>query len=106
MKFRAEPKDIAIFCGFCIFLLYMCAVGVLNANSLATEGRLYGIVPFKAFTSEFIGSTFTLFLLALVGIFTAVSSYFFDREKGLMACYMKRIFNNRGYYNDILKKYC
>ena len=30
----------------------------------------------------------------------------FDREKGLMACYMKRIFNNRGYYNDILKKYC
>ena len=82
MKFRAEPKDIAIFCGFCIFLLYMCAVGVLNANSLATEGRLYGIVPFKAFTPEFIGSTFTLFLLALVGIFTAVSSYFFDREKG------------------------
>lgn len=82
MKFRAEPKDIAIFCGFCVFLLYMCAIGVLNANSLATEGKVYGIVPFKAFTPDFIGATFTLFLLALVGIFTAVSSYFFDREKG------------------------
>ncbi len=82
MKFRAEPKDIAIFCGFCIFLLYMCAIGVLNANSLATEGKVYGIVPFKAFTPDFIGATLTLFLLALVGIFTAVGSYFFDREKG------------------------
>lgn len=82
MKFRAEPKDVAIFCGFCIFLLYMCAIGVLNANSLATEGKVYGIVPFKAFTPEFIGATFTLFLLALIGIFTAVGSYFFDREKG------------------------
>lgn len=82
MKFRAEPKDIAIFCGFCLFLLYMCAIGVLNANSLATQGKVYGIVPFKAFTPDFIGATFTLFLLALIGIFTAVGSYFFDREKG------------------------
>lgn len=82
MKFRAEPKDIAIFCGFCVFLLYICAIGVLNANSLAVEGKIHGLVPFKAFTPDFIGATFTLFLLALVGIFTAVGSYFFDREKG------------------------
>lgn len=82
MKFRAEPKDIAIFCGFCVFLLYICAIGVLNANSLAVEGKIHGLVPFKAFTSDFIGATFTLFLIALVGIFTAVGSYFFDREKG------------------------
>ena len=82
MKFRAEPKDIAIFCGFCVFLLYICAIGVLNANSLAVEGKIHGLVPFKAFTPDFIGATFTLFLLALVGIFTAVGSYFFYREKG------------------------
>ena len=82
MKFRAEPKDIAIFCGFCVFLLYICAIGVLNANSLAVEGKIHGLVPFKAFTPDFIGATFTLFLIALVGIFTAVGSYFFDREKG------------------------
>ncbi len=82
MKFRAEPKDVAIFIVFCFFLLYMCAIGVLNANSLATRGEFYGLLPFEAFMPRFIGSTLTLFILALVGIFTAVSSYFFDREKG------------------------
>jgi len=82
MKFRAEPKDVLIFVCFCIFLLYMCAVGVVNANSLATTGKFDGIVPIKAFTPDFIGATLTLFFLALIGIFTAVSSYFFDREKG------------------------
>ena len=82
MKFRAEPRDVAIFIAFCFFLLYMCAIGVLNANSLATKGEFYGLLPFAAFTPRFIGSTLTLFILALVGIFTAVSSYFFDREKG------------------------
>ena len=83
MKFRADSHDILIFGIFCIFLLYLCAIGVLNANSLATDGKFYGIIPFKAFTPQFIGATFTLFLLALVGIFAAVGSYFFDREKGL-----------------------
>ena len=82
MKFRAEPKDVAIFIVFCFFLLYMCAIGVLNANSLATRGEFYGLLPFEAFMPRFIGSTLTLFILALVGIFTAVISYFFDREKG------------------------
>lgn len=82
MKFRAEPKDLIIFICFCVFLLYMCAIGALNANSLVTEGKLYGFLPFKAFTPDFIGSTLTLFFLALIGIFTAVGSYFFDREKG------------------------
>lgn len=28
----------------------------------------------------------------------------FDEEKGIMACYMKRFFENRGYYNEIIKK--
>lgn len=82
MKFRADSKDVIIFICFAIFLLYMCAVGVLNAHSIAVEGKLYGIVPFRAFTPEFIGATLTIFILALIGIFTAVSSYFFDREKG------------------------
>ena len=50
MKFRAEPRDVAIFIVFCFFLLYMCAIGVLNANSLATKGEFYGLLPFAAFT--------------------------------------------------------
>lgn len=27
----------------------------------------------------------------------------FDEEKGILACYMKRTFDNRGYYNEIIK---
>ena len=82
MRFSAEPKDWAMFGCFCVFLLYACAVGVLNASSLATEGVFYGLSPFRAFTFEYLGATIALFIIALVGIFAAVSSYFFDRESG------------------------
>lgn len=63
-------------------LLYLCAIGVLNASSIATEGKFYGFLPFKAFTPRYIGMTFFLFLAALIGIFMAVKSYIFDRDKG------------------------
>lgn len=82
MKFRAEPKDIMMFIAFCFFLLYMVAIGVLNATSLLNTGNFYGIVPFEAFSGEYIATTLTFFFLVLIGIFVAVSSYFFDREKG------------------------
>lgn len=29
----------------------------------------------------------------------------FDAEKGIALCFMKRVFHNRGCYNDIFKKY-
>ena len=82
MKFRAEPKDIMMFIAFCFFLLYMVAIGVLNATSLLNTGNFYGVVPFEAFSGEYIATTLTFFFLVLIGIFVAVSSYFFDREKG------------------------
>lgn len=82
MKFRADEKDWIMFGCFCLFLLYMCAIGVLNASYLATEGKFYGLLPFKAFTGKYIGATLVLFMLGLVGSFAAVSSYFFEREKG------------------------
>ena len=82
MKFRAESKDIVIFVCFCIFLLYMCAISVLNVSYLSTTGKFYGFLPFEAFSSKYIATTFVFFFLALLGIFAAVSSYFFDREKG------------------------
>lgn len=27
----------------------------------------------------------------------------FDEEKGILACYMKKVFENRGYYNEIIR---
>ena len=82
-KFRADAKDIKLFVGFCILLLYVCALGVLNTHSLATSGKFYGIVPFKAFSIQYLPTTITLFFLVLAGVLFSVSSYFFDREKGV-----------------------
>lgn len=82
MKFKIESKDLAAFIGFCLLLLYICAICVLNLSTLASEGHFYGFLPFKAFTGKYIGATIVLFILALIGVFTAVNSYIFDRESG------------------------
>ena len=82
MKFRADAKDVYIFIGFCFLLLYLCAIGVLNAHSIAVNGEIYGFLPFEAFSSKYIGTTLMLFFLMLMGVVFSVSSYFFEREKG------------------------
>jgi len=82
MKFKVTPKDMLIFVVYCILLLYFCAIAVLNLVSLANDGTFYGWLPFKAFTFEYIGYTFGLFVSVLIFIFTSVSSYIFDKEKG------------------------
>ena len=82
MKFNAEPKDWIMFGCFSLFLLYMCAIGVLNASSLVSNGTFVGFNPFPAFGAKYIGVTIILFILAIAGIFAAVSSYFFDVEGG------------------------
>ena len=82
MKFKIEPRDLLIFGVFCIFLLYICCIGVLNISSVATDGRFYGLSPFKALSGEYIMTTLMFFIFALIGIFLAVNSYIFDRESG------------------------
>ena len=82
MKFNAEPKDWIMFGCFSLFLLYMCAIGVLNASSLVSNGTFVGFNPFPAFGAKYIGVTIILFILAIAGIFAAVSSYFFDFDSG------------------------
>ena len=82
MKFKIEPRDLLIFGIFCIFLFYICCIGVLNISYVASEGRFYGLSPFKALTGEYILTTLMFFIFALIGIFLAVNSYIFDRESG------------------------
>ncbi|MDD5979904.1 MAG: type IV secretory system conjugative DNA transfer family protein [bacterium] len=82
LKITAEPKDFIIFGIFCLFLLYLCCIAVLNISYISTEGVFWGLSPFKAFTSKYIGATIVLFVAGLVGAFASVSSYFFDRESG------------------------
>ena len=94
MKFSIETKDLAVFGCFCVFLLYICCIGVLNVSSLSSTGEFYGLMPFKAFTGEYIGATLVFFILSLIGVFGAVSSYIFDRESGFGFSLNK---NNKGY---------
>ncbi len=82
MKFRVEPKDFVMFIIFCIFLLYLCAIAVLNFTSFFNEGEFFGLNPFPAFVGDNLILTMLMFFIALVIIFTSVSSYIFDREKG------------------------
>ena len=82
MKFKVEPKDFLLFCIYCGLLLYLCAIAVLNISSLTHEGTLYGLLPFEAFTGNYLPLTLILFIASLVAIFTSVSSYIFKREKG------------------------
>ncbi len=82
MKFRVEKKDLIIFIIFCVFLLYLCAIAVLNFSSFASDGTFYGLNPFPAFTGDYLVLTLFMFVIALVIIFSSVSSYIFDRDKG------------------------
>ncbi len=82
LKFTAKPKDALIFGLFCLFLLYLVAIAVLNLNWLADKSKLYGLSPFKAFTPKYLAATITIYILALIGVFMSTSKYFFDMEKG------------------------
>ena len=82
LKFRADKKDFVIFLIFCVVLLYLIAIAVLNLNSFATEGEFRGLNPFPAFSKEFILPTLVFYILSLVAIIAGCSSLFFDREEG------------------------
>lgn len=82
MKFKVTKKDFMLFCIYCGILLYFCAIAVLNFSSFSTDGTFYGLLPFKAFTPQYIGFTLGLFVAALILIFTSVSSKIFIKDKG------------------------
>lgn len=86
LKFRADAKDVAVFLAFCLVLLYVVAVIIVNLVGFASANLdhpfAFTVDPMKAFTAEYIAPTFVFFILALIMIMTSVSSYFFERDKG------------------------
>ena len=83
LKFKADMQDVIIFILFAIFLFFIVALGIDNISTLARDGVFSGINILPAFTPDRIVATITFYLLALAGIFMSVSSYFFEREKGI-----------------------
>jgi len=82
LKFRAEPKDIAIFLVFSLFLLYLVCIIILNLTSLAQDATIHGLNPLPAFTPKYVVATLVLYFVILVVIITSVTSHFYEREKG------------------------
>jgi len=82
MKFRISGKDLFMFGIFGIFLLYLCAILTSNVSSFGTTGTFSGLNPIPGLT-HYLGATIVLFIILLVLIFTSVSSYVFERKKGL-----------------------
>lgn len=82
MRFRVSAKDLIIFIIFCIALLILSSLAVLNVTSLLTSTEFYGLNFFMGFTKDYIAATLIVFAAVLVSIFYSVSSYIFEREKG------------------------
>ena len=82
MKFKIEPKDFMMFIIYCSVLLYLSALAVANVFSLINENTFSGFFPISAFSSKYIGFTLTVFIGFLIVIFSSVSSYIFDKDKG------------------------
>ena len=82
LKFRADKKDIVIFIIFCIVLLYLIAIAVVNLRSIFSTGEFTGLNPFPAFNSDNLIITLSFYIVVLIAIFASSSSYFFEREEG------------------------
>jgi len=82
VKFKVEKKDFILFILYCIILLYLCALVVSNIFCLIQTGTFYGLIPASAFSLKYLPFTLALFIGALIFIFTSVSSYIFDKQKG------------------------
>ena len=50
LKFKAEARDVVIFCLFLILLLYLVALAVVNGVTFLEEGTLRGFNPLPAFS--------------------------------------------------------
>ena len=94
LRFRAEPKDVLIFIIFAIFLFFIIAIGVLNLSSVAQGRGFHGLNPLPAFGPRYLFGTTVFYILALIGLFISVSSYFFERDDGVGLSFKKK---DKGY---------
>ena len=85
MKIKVSKKDMMVFVGFCVILLYFCDICVYNLLQLSSEeSEGFSLMPFSSFLagSSYIFLTLLAFVIVLIVIFTSVSSSIFNREKG------------------------
>ena len=80
LRFKAEAKDIIIFCGFAFCWLLVSMFIVANASQfLDSEPLTLNI--FLGFLPKNIAATLFVFLAGIIAAFVGVKSYFFEREE-------------------------
>lgn len=80
LKFRADAKDVMIFCIFAVVWLFVIAFAVANVSEFI-KGETFTINFFLAFTPQNIAFTILLFLAGLIAAFAGVKSVIFEREE-------------------------
>lgn len=80
LKFRADAKDVTIFCIFSLVWLFIIALAVANVSEFI-KGEAFTINFFIAFMPQNIAFTILLFLAGIIAAFAGVKSVFFEREE-------------------------
>ena len=83
MRFRISAKDAIYVVAFLLLLFYLCALLTGNIHTFSTDGSFSGLNPIPGLSKDVIASTFIIFILAIILIFASVSSYVFERKKGI-----------------------
>ena len=81
LKVRVTAKDLTLFGLFCVILLYLSSIVVLNVL-IINKGEFYGFNPLAGFWMPYLPITIVLFLGVLAVIFFSVSSTIFELTKG------------------------
>lgn len=79
MRFRAEAKDVIIFCIFALVWLLVVALAVANVSSFLNE-EPFTINFFLGFVPKNLAATIVFFLAGLIAAFAGVKSIFLEKE--------------------------
>lgn len=82
LRFRAEAKDVVIFCIFAIAWLFVVSIAVANVSQFLNE-ESFTMNLFLAFLPQNLAATIVFFLAGIIAAFAGVKSVFFERENGV-----------------------
>ncbi len=80
LRFKAEAKDVLIFCIFAVVWLIVVAFAVSNVSQFI-KGESFTFNLFLAFFPQNIAATIVFFLAGLVAVFAGVKSIFLEKEE-------------------------
>ena len=82
LKMRFQKEDMVKF-GIYVLILFIMTTVLLSFLVCFSNGKSFsGINIFIALSKDYIGTTFIIFLLALLGLMASAKSFFFSFEKG------------------------